>query len=92
MLLDGDHLLLTDEAVPAAQGLGVVRRICVIGGHVATHHARRVAGDVEAGLEAVLQAHARHRLRIDPVPGSALGADQIVCLGDVVLVKHEPTS
>jgi hypothetical protein len=34
MLLDGDHLLLADEAVPAAERLGVLGRIGIIGGHV----------------------------------------------------------
>jgi hypothetical protein len=37
MLLDGNHLLLADEAVPAPQRLGVVGRIGIIGGHVAAH-------------------------------------------------------
>ena len=35
VLLDRDQLLLADEAVPAAQRLGVLGRIGVIGGHVA---------------------------------------------------------
>src|SRR3546814_18635787 len=57
MLLDRDHLLLRDEAVPAAQRLGVVRGIGVIGGHVGAHDARGVTSDVEAGAELFLGAH-----------------------------------
>jgi hypothetical protein len=55
MLLDGDHLLLADEAVPATQRLGVVGRIGIIGSHVAAHDRGGVAGDVEPGAEAVLK-------------------------------------
>src|SRR5206468_12250472 len=39
------------------------------------HQRRGVAGDVEAGLEAVLQAHARHGFGADAVPGR-LGLEQ----------------
>jgi hypothetical protein len=46
MLLDRDHLLLGDEAVPAAQRLGVLGGIGVIGGHVRAHDARGVLGDL----------------------------------------------
>ena len=56
-------LLLGDEAVPAAQRLGVKGGIGVIGRHVLAHDGGRIAGDIEAGLEAVLQAHAGHGLR-----------------------------
>ena len=66
MLLDRNQLLLADEAVPAAQRLGVAGGIGVIGGHVAAHDRGGVTRDVEAGLEAVLQAHA----------GNAFGADR----------------
>src|SRR3546814_17718375 len=51
MLLDRDHLLLRDEAVPAAERLGVVGGIGVIGGHVGAPDARGVAGAGEAGPE-----------------------------------------
>ena len=69
MLLDRNQLLLRDEAMPAAQRLGVLGGIGVIGGHVGAHQRRGVAGDVEAGLEAVLQTHARHGFGGDAVPG-----------------------
>lgn len=59
MLLHRDQLLLGDEAVPAAERLGVFCGVRVIGGHVAAHQRRRVPGDVEAGFETVLQTHAR---------------------------------
>jgi hypothetical protein len=51
VLLDRDQLLLTDEAVPATEGLRVLTRIRVVLGHVLAHDRRRVAGDVEAGLK-----------------------------------------
>ena len=63
VLLDRDHLLLGDEAMPAAERLGVMGGIGVIGGHVPAHDRGGVSGDIEAGLEAVLQAHAGDRLR-----------------------------
>ena len=75
VLLDRDQLLLRDEAVPAAERLGVLGGIAVIGRHVGAHQRRGVAGDVEAGLEAVLQAHARHGFGADAVPGR-LGLEQ----------------
>lgn len=72
MLLDRDQLLLGDEAVPAAQRLGVLGGIGVIGRHIGTHQRRGVAGDVEARLEAVLEAHARDGLGRHSVPGRLL--------------------
>ncbi|MGY4421744.1 hypothetical protein ACVWY2_004193 [Bradyrhizobium sp. JR6.1] len=47
----------------------------VIGGHVGAHQRSGVAGDIQTGLEAVLQAHARHGLGGDAVPG-VLGLEQ----------------
>jgi hypothetical protein len=81
VLLDGDHLLLADEAVPATEGLGVLARIRVVGGHVPAHDRRRVAGDVEAGSEAVLQAHARRVLRADVFPGDEASVGRPRSLG-----------
>ena len=75
MLLDRNQLLLRDEAMPATERLGVLGGIGVIGRHVAAHQRRGVAGDVEAGLEAVLQTHARHGFGGDAVPGR-LGLEQ----------------
>lgn len=53
--LDGLDHLLGVEAGPAAEGLGELRAVGIIGGHVGAHHARHVAGDVEMGVKAVLQ-------------------------------------
>ena len=86
VLLDGDHLLLTDETVPAAERLGVLRWVRIIGGHVVAHDLRRVAGDVQAGLELVLGAHAGGGLGIDGVPGAALLLFQTGNSLDVVLI------
>jgi hypothetical protein len=68
VLLDRDHLLLADETVPATQRLGVLRWIRIIGGHVGAHDLGGVLGDVQAGLELVLGAHAGGGLGIDGVP------------------------
>ena len=87
MLLDGDHLLLADEAVPAAQRLGVVGRIGIIGGHVGAHDLCSVAGDVEAALEPVLQAHPGDGFGRNAVP-MALATDQRVGLRDFTLIGH----
>jgi hypothetical protein len=88
VLLDGDELLLADEAMPAAQRLGVLARIGVIGRHVLAHDVGGVAGDLQAGLEAVLQPHTRHGLGADAVPSAALALDELAHLDDVVLVRH----
>lgn len=86
VLLDRDQLLLGDEAVPAAQRLGVLGRIVVIGRHVGPHHRRGVAGDVKAGPEAVLQAHARDGLGRHPVPGR-LGLKERLGRIDFALIR-----
>ena len=94
MLLDRDQLLLADETVPAAQRLRVFGRIGIVVRHVAAHDRGRVAGDVEAGLEAVLRTHAGGGFRIDGVPAAAValleggdGLDIVLVLGHVEL--HE---
>ncbi len=71
VLLDRNQLLLTDEAVPAAQGLGVQGRVGVVLGHVLAHDGRGVLGDVQTGLEAVLGAHASYGFRVDGAPAAA---------------------
>ena len=68
VLLDRHHHLLGGEAVPAAEGLGVLAGVVVVVGHVPPHDVGGVAGDVEAGAEAVLQPHADHVLRVDGPP------------------------
>ena len=85
VLLDRDQLLLRDEAVPAAERLGVFGGIQIVAGHVGAHQRRRVAGDVEAGLEAVLQAHAGDGFGVDAVPG-LLGLEQRLGRFDFALI------
>ena len=94
VLLDRDHLLLADKTVPATERLRVFRRVGVVGGHVGAHDLRRVLGDVQAGLELVLGAHAGGGLGIDGVPGAALlvfqtgnSLDVVLILGHVYLLK-----
>ncbi len=87
MLLDGDQLLLADEAVPAAQRLGVGGRIGVIGGHVAAHDAGGVLRDVEARAEAVLGAHPGDGFGVDAVPVRVLG-DGLLRLRDGIRKGH----
>src|SRR3546814_16068565 len=85
MLLDRDHRLLRDEAVPAAQRLGVVRGIGVIGGHVGAHDARGVTSDVEAGAELVLGANTGDAFAADAVPGADIVEDEAAGLRHVFL-------
>src|ERR1700756_353775 len=75
MLLDRNQFLLRDEAMPATERLGVFGRIGVIGSHIAAHQRGGVASNVQAGLEAVLQTHARHGFGGDAVP-SRLGLEE----------------
>lgn len=88
MLLDGDHLLLADEAVPAAERLGVMRRVGVIGRHVLAHDFRAIFRDIEAGRKTVLGAHAGDGLGVNAVPGSVTAFDQPVRGVEVVLIGH----
>ena len=88
VLLDRDQLLLRDEAVPAAERLRVLGRICIIGGHVGAHDLGSVLGDVEAGGEAVLDCHARGAFGIDRGPARPVGGDDVAHPGDGVLVSH----
>ena len=91
VLLDRDHLLLADKAVPRAQRLGVVRRIGVVGIHIFAHDLCGVLRDVEPGAEAVLQAHAGSALGIDRGPGVTALADaglQVLGLACVVRIAH----
>jgi hypothetical protein len=92
MLLDADHLLLRDEAVPAAERLRVVGGVGVIGGHVLAHDRRGVARDVQAGGEPVLQPHARDGLRRDRVPGAVSIGDEVGHLCDMRLIGHGRSS
>ena len=86
VLLDGDHLLLADEAVPATQRLGVLGRVGIVGGHVGTHDLRGVLGDVQARLELVLRTHAGGVLGIDRIPRAAVRLFQASDCLDVVLI------
>src|ERR1700692_3382051 len=86
MLLDRNQLLLRDEAMPATERLGVLGGIGVIGSHIAAHQRRGVPGNVQAGLEAVLQTHARHGFGSDAVPGrlgleERLGSSNLAQIG-----------
>ena len=76
MLLDRDHLLLRDEAMPAAERLRVLARIGVISRHVFAHDRSGVTRDVEAGQEAVLEPHAGNGFGADAVPCSAFRLDK----------------
>ncbi len=76
VLLDGNQLLLTDKAMPATQRLRVLAAVGIVLGHVATHDARRVARNVQAGAEAVLVLHARGVLGVNIVPGATLRGAQ----------------
>ncbi|PAV92918.1 hypothetical protein WR25_13018 [Diploscapter pachys] len=87
MLLDADDLLLPDEPMPAAERLGVGRRVGIVRRHVPPHDRRGIARDIEARLEAVLQPHTRDRFGIDPAPGG-VAADRLAGGADLLLVGH----
>src|SRR5262249_10596646 len=86
MLLDGNHLLLRDEAVPAAERLCVKGGIGVIGRHVLAHDGGGIFGDIETRAEAVLQAHPRHGLRVNAAPRPVFAFDELLCLGNMALI------
>ena len=71
VFFDRDQFLLTDETVPATQGLGVLGAVGVVFGHVLAHDGCGVFGDVQTGFETVLDAHTRGRFRVNPIPGLA---------------------
>ena len=67
MLFNGNHLLLTNKPVPAAQRLSVLRGICLIVLNITAHDIRRVLRHVETGFKLVLQAHTNRMLSINPI-------------------------
>ena len=88
VLLDGNQLLLADETVPAAQGLGVLRGVRVVLGHVLAHDLRGVLRDLDTGLEAVLELHAGGVFGVDRIPGVPAGIAQGGELVDEFLVSR----
>ena len=91
MLLDRDHLLLRDEAMPGAKRLSVVGRIAIVGIHVLTHDLGGVARDIESRAEPVLDNHARSAFGIDGTPGRAIGSDGLVQFFDPGRIGHGET-
>ncbi len=87
VLFDGDQLLLTDETVPATQGLCVDRVVGVVVGHVLAHDGGGVLGNIQTGLEAVLYAHASGVFRVDCAPTVTCGFFQCGNSFDLVLVS-----
>ena len=73
MLFDGNHLLLTNKPVPAAQRLSVLRGICLIVLNIMAHDVRRTC-HVETGFKLVLQAHTNRMLSINPIGSVATPA------------------
>src|SRR6476469_3730217 len=88
MLLDRDQLLLAEEAVPAAEALGLGSGVGVIRRHVLAHDLGGVARDVEAGGETVLQPHTRGAFGIDRRPWGSRGVDRAAIVGDAGLIGH----
>lgn len=86
VLLDRDQLLLPDEAVPATQRLGVDGGVRIVFGHVLAHDGRGVLGDIQAGLEAVLDTHASCVLGVDRAPAAAVLLFQRGNCLDLVLI------
>src|SRR5690606_29302307 len=85
MFLDSDQLLLTDKAVPTAQRLGVLAAVRIVLCHILTHDRCRVPGDIKASTEAVLQAHASGRFRVDVIPGTAVLFPQLGQFSNFIL-------
>ena len=70
VLLDGDHFLLADKAMPAAQRLGELRRIGIVLRHITAHDVGRVLGNVQTGFEPVLGTHTSSGFRTNSIPGA----------------------
>jgi len=85
VLLDGDQLLLTDKAVPAAQGLGVLAAVSVVLFHVLAHDRGGVFGDIQTGLEAVLGLHTSGVFGVDGIPGATVLGTELGDCVDVLL-------
>ena len=67
MLFDGNHFLLANKSVPAAQRPSVLRGIRLIVLNITTHDVRRVLRHVETSFKLVLQAHTDRMLSIDSI-------------------------
>lgn len=88
MLLDSNHLLLRDEAVPATERLGILRGIGIIGRHVFAHNFRGVARNIKPGLEPILKPHPRDSLGINSAPSTVLRLNKLARSSNVILVRH----
>ena len=88
MLLDRDHLLLSDKPVPATQRLGVGGRVCIIGSHIFAHDSSCVFSNVEASAEAVLDFHPCCCFWVDCGPCLAIAANGFGEAVDGVLISH----
>ena len=85
-----DHLLLRHKTVPAAERLGVLPVVGIVGSHVAAHDGGGVFGDVQAGFEAVLQTHPLNELGIDGMPAFAMFLLKGTgCLNACLIVSHD---
>src|SRR3990167_3305993 len=87
VLLDRNQLLLTDETMPAAQGLGVDGGVSIVLSHVFAHDVGSVLSDFQTGFETVLGAHAGHGLRVNSAPTAACGGFKGGYGFDVVLIS-----
>jgi len=88
MLLDRNHLLLRDKPVPATQRLGIFGTVGIIGRHILAHDRCGIFGDVEPGLEPVLQLHSGNGLCINTGPSSVLAVNQAFSGTCEIVVGH----
>ena len=88
MLFDGNHFLLTDEPMPAAKGLGIIRWVGIIGRHVFAHDLCGIAGNVQAGRETVLRAHACGGFRVNGIPAPIMALNGLGQRIHIVSITH----
>ena len=89
VLLDGNELLLADEAMPTPKRLGVLAGIPVVVRHVLAHNCSGVTGNIQARFKPVLQAHSRCVFRTDVGPVARLPATGFHGLDGLCICGHD---
>ena len=69
MLLDGNHLLLTNKTMPATERLRVLRGVLLVVVDITTHDVGGIFRDIQTCLKTILETHTHGVLCVNAVRG-----------------------